>query len=111
MLPLEKDFQAAYLKRLRLIPNSWWTKINDRVTVGLPDLFGFVCGWGVVLELKTRSKVTKIQAYTLRKIGETGAHSFVVTPENADQVYAFLLELSAKARRLAPQISVGEVEN
>lgn len=96
--PLEKDFQAAFLKRLRLIPNSWWTKINDRVTVGLPDIFGCVAGWAVVIELKTRSKVTKIQAFTLRKIGNTGAHAFVVTPDNADEVYAFLLELSQKPR-------------
>lgn len=93
-LPLEKDFQTAYLKRLRLIPNSWWTKINDRVTVGLPDLFGSVAGYAVVIELKTRSKVSKIQAYTLKKIGQTGAHAFVVTPDNADDVYSFLLELS-----------------
>lgn len=93
-LPYEKDFQAAFLKRLRLIPRSWWTKINDRVTVGLPDLFGSVGGKAVVIELKTRSKVSKIQAYTLRKIGNTGAHAFVVTPDNADEVYSFLLELS-----------------
>lgn len=97
-LPYEKDFQAAYLKRLRLIPRSWWTKINDRVTVGLPDLFGSVSGFAVVIELKTRSKVSKIQAYTLRKIGNTGAHAFVVTPENADEVYSFLLELSQSSR-------------
>lgn len=97
-LPLEKDFQTAYLKRLRLIPNSWWTKINDRVTIGLPDLFGSVAGFAVVIELKTRSKVTKIQAYTLKKIGQTGAHAFVVTPDNADDVYSFLLELSQTPR-------------
>lgn len=93
-LPYEKDFQRAVLKKLRLIPKSWWTKINDRVTVGLPDLFGSVAGFAVVIELKTRSKVTKIQAYTLRQIGNTGAHAFVVTPSNFDEVYAFLLELS-----------------
>lgn len=97
-LPYEKDFQASYLRRLRLIPQSWWLKTNDRVTIGLPDLFGFVAGWGVVIELKTRSKVTKIQAYTLGKIAKTGAHAFVVTPDNADEVYAFILELSSTPR-------------
>jgi hypothetical protein len=96
-LPLEKDFQAAYLRRLRLIPHSYWTKINDRVTVGLPDIFGSVAGFAVVIELKTRSKVSKIQAYTLKKIGQTGAHAFVVTPDNADEVYSYLLELSQRA--------------
>lgn len=94
-LPYEKDFQRDVLKKLRLIPNSYWTKINDRVTVGLPDLFGSVGGWAVVIELKTRSKVSKIQAYTLRKIAVTGAHAFVVNPSNWNDVYAFLLELSA----------------
>lgn len=97
--PLENDFQRMVLKKLRLIPRTWWTKINDRVTIGLPDIFGSCAGIAVVIELKTRSKVTALQAHTLRKIGETGAQAFVVTPDNWDEVYGFLLELSA----LAPQ--------
>lgn len=95
-LPLESEFQAVVLKKLRLIPHSWWVKLNDRVTIGLPDIIGSVVGFCVVIELKTRSKVSKIQAHTLRKIAETGAHSFVVNPNNWDEVYAFLLELSQK---------------
>jgi len=90
----EKDFQREVLKKLRLIPNSWWTKINDRVTIGLPDIFGSVGGYAVVLELKTRSKVTRIQAYTLKKIGQTGAIALVVCPANWDDVFSFLLEVS-----------------
>jgi hypothetical protein len=95
-LPYEKDFQTAFLKKLRMIPKSWWMKCNDRVTVGLPDIFGFVGPYGGVLELKTRSKVTKIQAYTLGRIAKTGAFAFVVTPDNADEVYAYLLEMSQR---------------
>lgn len=96
--PLEKDFQRKVLQKLRVIPHSWWTKINDRATIGLPDILGSVAGFFVGIELKTRSKVTQIQAYTLRKIGATGAQAFVVTPDNWDEVYALLLELSSTGK-------------
>lgn len=106
--PLEADFQRGVLKKLRLIPKSWWTKINDRVTIGLPDIIGSIGGMAIFIELKTRSKVTKLQAHTLRKIGQTGAHAFVVTPDNWAEVYSFLLEISqvnnAEERRLVTQI-------
>jgi len=92
--PLEAEFQRTVLRKLRLIPRSFWAKINDRVTVGLPDIMGSVGGTFIAIELKTRSKVTPIQAYTLKQIGRTGAHAFVVTPDNFDDVYSFLLDLS-----------------
>lgn len=93
--PLEKEFQTRVLKKLRLIPKTWWAKLNDRVTIGLPDIVGSCGGVMVVLELKTRSKLSKIQAYTLKKIASTGAVAFVVTPDNWDDVYGFLLELAS----------------
>lgn len=99
-LPLEKDFQADVLKKLRKLPHSWWTPIRDRVTVGLPDIIGSCGGIFVALELKTLSKLAPIQAYTLRKIDRTGAQTFVVTPENWDAVYVMLVKFAS----LRPQI-------
>lgn len=92
-LPLEKDFQRAVLKKLRLIPESWWTKVNDRVTIGLPDILGCVRGNFVALELKTKSKVTKLQAHTLSRIERARGWAYVVTPHNFEQVLEYLKQL------------------
>lgn len=89
-LPLERDFQDHVLKKLREIPNSWWVKINDRNTIGLPDIIGCVAGVFFAIELKTRSKLSAIQAYTLRKIDASGGQSFVCTPENFVEILAFI---------------------
>lgn len=98
---LEKDFQRFVLIQLRKIPNSFWVKINDRYTSGIPDILGCVAGIFVGLELKTKSKVTAIQAYTLRKIDRANGQAFVVNPENWKKVYALLLKMS----ELCPQKS------
>lgn len=94
-LPLEKDFQRAVLKKLRDISGSWWVKINDRVTVGLPDLIGCVSGVFVAIELKTKTKVTALQAHTLRRITRSGGQAFVVNPDNWNEVYALILKIAA----------------
>ncbi len=89
-LPLEKDFQRAVLNRLRSIPGSWWVKIRDQTTIGLPDIIGCVAGVFIAIELKTKSKVTAIQAYTLKRIDASGGITYVMTPDNAKEIYAYL---------------------
>lgn len=91
---LEKDFQAWLLGKLRAIPGTIWWKINDQSTIGLPDVCGCVAGVFFALELKTKSKVTAIQAYTLKKVDRAGGQSFVVTPGNAKEILAFVVKLS-----------------
>lgn len=98
-VPLERDFQRAVLKKLREIPASWWVKINDKVTCGLPDIVGCVAGVFIAIELKTKSKVTALQAYTLRKIDGANGQTFVATPENWAEVYAYLVKLSKLSPR------------
>lgn len=93
--PLEKDFQRYVLKKLREIPCSFWVKINDRATIGLPDILGCVSGVFFGLELKTRSRVTGIQAYTLRKIDDAGGQAFVVNPNNFAEVLAFIKKIAS----------------
>lgn len=89
--PLERNFQARFLRRLRQIPRSWWVKVNDKATIGVPDILGFVNGYGFALELKTKSKLSELQHYTLNIIDSRArAQSFVVTPENAEEILAYI---------------------
>lgn len=92
--PLEKDFQKIVLQKLRKIPRSFWHKLNDRAAIGVPDIFGCVSGVFIAIELKTRSKVTPLQAWYLRQIEKANGQSFVVTPDNFDQVFKHLVKLS-----------------
>lgn len=93
---LEKDFQARVLKRLREIPRSYFYKVNDRTTAGIPDIIGCVAGIFVAIELKTRSKVSPIQAYHLRKIGDAYGQVFVMTPGNFLEIFKFLQKLATE---------------
>ena len=93
---LEKDFQVRVLKKLRELPNSYFYKANDRTTAGIPDIIGCIAGIFFAFELKTKSKVSPIQAYHLRKIEDAGGQSFVVTPENWPKIYVFLKKIATK---------------
>lgn len=94
---LEKDFQRFVLKKLREIPSTYWIKINDKVTAGIPDIIGCVAGIFVAIELKTKSKVTALQAYTLRRIDSANGQAFVANPDNWAHVYALILKMAALA--------------
>lgn len=93
----EKVFQTRLLVRLREIPGTYWYKANDRTTAGVPDIIGCVAGIFFALELKTKSKVSPIQAYHLRKIDEAAGQAFVVTPKNAAQVLEFIKKISQES--------------
>ncbi len=90
----EKDFQRTVLKKLRDIRGSFWVKLNDKVTAGLPDIIGCVAGIFIAIELKTKTKVTALQAYTLRKVDRAQGQTFVVNPGNFAAVYSQLLKLA-----------------
>lgn len=91
---LESEFQRIVLKKLRAIPNTFWVKINDRVTCGLPDILGCVAGIFIAIELKTKSKVTALQAYTLRRIDTANGQTFVATPENWPEVFDLIAKFA-----------------
>jgi hypothetical protein len=88
--PLEKDFQKRVMGDLRRLPRSWFEKINDRATVGIPDVVGAINGYSVLIELKTKTKLSKIQHYKLEKADRAGCQSFVATPHNWAEIYQFL---------------------
>lgn len=89
----EKAFQNYVLKRLRLLPLSYWYKANDRTTAGIPDIIGCVRGTFVGIELKVTSKVSKIQDYTIDKINRAGGVSFVMTPDTFEKDFQLLKRL------------------
>lgn len=93
-LPYEKNFQKWFNAQLKKIPNSWGFKSSDRSTAGIPDDIWCVAGLFFAFELKTRTKVTPIQAYTLRRIDEAGGQSFVVTPDNAHEVLEYVKKVA-----------------
>ena len=93
----EKVFQTRLLVRLREIPGTYWFKSNDRTTAGIPDIIGCVAGVFFALELKTKSKVSPIQAYHLRKIDDAAGQAFVVTPKNVAQVLEFIRKIAAQS--------------
>lgn len=102
--PYEADFQRWVLKRLREIPRSWWLKVNDRTTVGIPDILGCVSGVFVAIELKTKSKVTPLQAYTLRKIDYAHGQSFVMNPDNCHEIFKMLEKFSSLSSRTSLEL-------
>lgn len=91
--PLESTFQDRVLRDLRSIPFSYWEKISDRTTIGIPDIFGMINGYAVVIELKTRTRLEPLQFVKLEKAHKARAQSFCVTPENWAEVFAFLRSL------------------
>lgn len=93
-MPLEKDFQTVVLKKLREIPGTWWMKVNDRTTNGLPDILGSVAGVFFAIELKTKSKLAPIQAYTLRRIDRSGGQTFVCTPDTFPDLLAYVKKIA-----------------
>lgn len=73
----ESQWTAKLLKALRAHPamkNCWIQKFNDRTSSGIPD---FVVARGrvsIYYEVKLwPSKPTKLQAWTLKKLGDGGA--------------------------------------
>jgi len=79
----ERDLQNYIIKRLNeLIKEGkpiWYVKVADRYTPGIPDLILSVGGRFLAVELKRnrKSRLTKLQAETLMRIGRSGGASIV----------------------------------
>ena len=82
----EAKFQTVLLKALRKIPHSWFQKINDRTTVGIPDIAGCIRGIFVLIEVKSaptdwKRKGEKLQKKNLKRVANIGGVSFAVWPD------------------------------
>lgn len=97
---LETDFQDWLLRRLRKIPNSKWQKINDKVSVGVPDIIGCVNSFHVAAELKIPgNKATPIQAYEIVSYQQVGSRARIVYPKDAE---SFIKEMYAISKIKLP---------
>lgn len=92
----ETVFRQRVDKKLKQIPNSWWESISQNSIIGTPDKIGCVAGRFIGLEFKksANAKRGKIQEYKGKKINEAGGLHFFVYPENWEEVYMTLLNIS-----------------
>lgn len=92
----ETSFKIRIRPQLNAIPNSWWTKTQQRSLRGTPDFLGCVNGKFVALELKrsAKEKPDPLQAYNLQKILAANGLAFVVFPENWDEIFNTLTALA-----------------
>ena len=61
------------MRDLRQISASWWVKLNDKYTKGLPDVIGVHLGTFYAIELKRKGeKPRPLQEYILEKIRTAG---------------------------------------
>jgi hypothetical protein len=91
--PLERDFQTKFLEDLRKLKQSFWAKLNDRVSHGILDIWGFYNGHGIVIELKTKSKESGVQRVVAKRLKRAGALTYIATHENASEVLAHISAL------------------
>jgi hypothetical protein len=92
----ERSFRVGtVLPFLNLLPNTSIFPIQQVAIRGDPDYILCIRGLFVGLELKKRGgKLSKLQAYKLNKIKETGGRSFVADPDNWPEVSRELLALA-----------------
>jgi hypothetical protein len=91
----ETLFRATAMKKLKLIPLSWWESISQRAICGTPDVLGHIKGKFVALEFKAtaRAKQAKLQEYKIRQINEAQGIGFFVHPDNWEEIYEYLKNL------------------
>lgn len=93
----ETRFQTKVLKKLKLLPNTFWFKHMAVSIRGLPDIMGCVNGTFVALELKSSSKLkpSPLQQLTLANIQGASGVSYVVHPDNFDEIFEELKRMAA----------------
>ena len=78
------------------IPHSFWIRVDQRSHRGDPDIIGCINGQFIALELKKDDKTnpSKLQDYVLKRIADTNGIALVLNPQNFEESYAMLMELS-----------------
>ena len=86
----ESQLTRKILKAVRIHhPDVWIYKTNDRFTSGIPDLIGSKNGRFFAIEIKIpKGKLSKIQAYVLEQIINSGAE--IIVAHSVSEVMNFL---------------------
>jgi hypothetical protein len=92
----ETKFKEKIFPYLKNLPNSWFTKIQQRAIRGTPDFLGCVNGYFVALELKKDEDedLDLLQEYNIRNILNAGGCALRVSPENWDEILDILSQLA-----------------
>lgn len=106
MAKREIKFERDCIKKLRLLPNSYWPdKVDPGSIRGTPDRIGCVNSTYVCLEFKRsmaemieESARSNLQEYVLKNVQEAGGFATFVCPETWDRVYRRIKEI-ANAKR------------
>lgn len=78
----ESAFSKKVIKKLKEIPNTFVIRTQAGSIGGIPDLIICCSGYFFAWELKTTSKVTKLQEHTLGEITKANGYAYVVNPGN-----------------------------
>lgn len=100
--PIKKEskYQRELIKRLRKIPNSWWTVKEAGSIRGLPDIYGCINGVFVTLEVKkcqaeameTTGRIV-LQRKTINDIKKVGGFAEFIYPENEVYIFSMLIKI------------------
>jgi penicillin-binding protein-related factor A (putative recombinase) len=96
----ESRFKLLVRPKITAIPNSIFFKIQQRSLRGIPDLIGVINGRFVAIELKVQgNRADPLQMHYLKKIAEAGGLSFVMHPENVEEVLTQLRALNGPIKK------------
>jgi len=92
----ETRFKNKIRPLLKRLPNSYWVKVAQVSTRGVPDYLGCINGHFIALELKCsdKEKPDPLQQWHLNQIAMAGGFGIAVCPENWEVVYEMLKEFA-----------------
>jgi len=92
----ETTFKERVRRDLETLPATWFVKIQQVVLRGIPDFLISIGGRFIAIELKKSRKAKRepLQEWTLEKIADTGAYSFIAYPENWPEIFSKLKDLA-----------------
>jgi len=95
----ETRFKVQVLKDLRMIPRSWWVKVQQVALVGTPDILGCIGRRFVALELKRAATEAPdpMQLYNLNLIVDCGGLAMSANPDSWPGIRDYLRGLAIAA--------------
>lgn len=93
----ETVFKEKVQRKLKTVPNLWFSKIQQVAIRGTPDILICYCGRFFAWELKVgKGKASGLQEFNLARISEASGVARVVTPENFDECWSELMQERTK---------------
>jgi hypothetical protein len=99
-MPKESVHVSWFMKKLRVLPNTWWTRIEQKSIRGTPDIIGCVrceCGAAKLVAIEAKregGKATALQLEVLDQLDKVGAFArLAFLPRDAVTVLEHLRRL------------------